>query len=132
RRELAQHERDHDRTGADARQREIAVDVHTCIQHVGRLEPELAPLRVGMAIERGERRSEEHTSELQSLTNLVCRLLLEKTKTITEPTRTRLSPNDGSGCSPASSRATPRRVSATCTTGRRPLSRSPSDRHSRR
>src|SRR5262249_52563940 len=30
----------------------------------------------------GERfRSEEHTSELQSLTNLVCRLLLEKKKT---------------------------------------------------
>src|SRR5262249_61196652 len=30
-----------------------------------------------------ERRSEEHTSELQSLTNLVCRLLLEKKKKIT-------------------------------------------------
>src|SRR5438093_4227101 len=29
------------------------------------------------------RRSEEHTSELQSLTNLVCRLLLEKKKNIT-------------------------------------------------
>src|SRR5215213_7155227 len=28
----------------------------------------------------GEQRSEEHTSELQSLTNLVCRLLLEKKK----------------------------------------------------
>src|SRR5438093_7097178 len=28
-----------------------------------------------------EGRSEEHTSELQSLTNLVCRLLLEKKKT---------------------------------------------------
>src|SRR5258706_5337194 len=28
-------------------------------------------------------RSEEHTSELQSLTNLVCRLLLEKKKRIT-------------------------------------------------
>src|SRR5438093_13098793 len=28
-----------------------------------------------------EDRSEEHTSELQSLTNLVCRLLLEKKKT---------------------------------------------------
>src|SRR5437016_13564392 len=28
------------------------------------------------------KRSEEHTSELQSLTNLVCRLLLEKKKTI--------------------------------------------------
>src|SRR5437016_10314710 len=30
-------------------------------------------------------RSEEHTSELQSLTNLVCRLLLEKKKQITKP-----------------------------------------------
>src|SRR5438046_6809194 len=30
-----------------------------------------------------ERRSEEHTSELQSLTNLVCRLLLEKKKRAT-------------------------------------------------
>src|SRR5258706_9363450 len=29
-----------------------------------------------------EHRSEEHTSELQSLTNLVCRLLLEKKKKI--------------------------------------------------
>src|SRR5437016_12712067 len=29
------------------------------------------------------RRSEEHTSELQSLTNLVCRLLLEKKKKTT-------------------------------------------------
>src|SRR2546425_3623523 len=29
---------------------------------------------------RGERRSEEHTSELQSLAYLVCRLLLEKKK----------------------------------------------------
>src|SRR5438093_3633786 len=28
----------------------------------------------------GSKRSEEHTSELQSLTNLVCRLLLEKKK----------------------------------------------------
>src|SRR5438046_7228273 len=31
---------------------------------------------------RGQPRSEEHTSELQSLTNLVCRLLLEKKKQI--------------------------------------------------
>src|SRR5262249_59638024 len=30
-------------------------------------------------------RSEEHTSELQSLTNLVCRLLLEKQKTPHHP-----------------------------------------------
>src|SRR5258706_6477498 len=31
------------------------------------------------------RRSEEHTSELQSLTNLVCRLLLEKKKKHMKP-----------------------------------------------
>src|SRR5438270_1129114 len=31
------------------------------------------------------RRSEEHTSELQSQSNLVCRLLLEKKKTSTHP-----------------------------------------------
>src|SRR5262249_44844671 len=31
-------------------------------------------------LDAGRRRSEEHTSELQSLTNLVCRLLLEKKK----------------------------------------------------
>src|SRR5688572_31782903 len=31
------------------------------------------------------RRSEEHTSELQSQSNLVCRLLLEKKKTKTQP-----------------------------------------------
>src|SRR2546427_1812585 len=30
--------------------------------------------------EQGHRRSEEHTSELQSQSNLVCRLLLEKKK----------------------------------------------------
>src|SRR5258706_10516830 len=33
----------------------------------------------------GNRRSEEHTSELQSLTNLVCRLLLEKKKKNSRP-----------------------------------------------
>src|SRR5438093_2808176 len=34
----------------------------------------------GQDIGAGGARSEEHTSELQSLTNLVCRLLLEKKK----------------------------------------------------
>src|ERR1019366_10667239 len=34
-----------------------------------------------------DKRSEEHTSELQSLTNLVCRLLLEKKKKSHEYTR---------------------------------------------
>src|SRR3712207_8015535 len=32
------------------------------------------------AVDRGDRRSEEHTSELQSRQYLVCRLLLEKKK----------------------------------------------------
>src|SRR5438045_7115242 len=35
---------------------------------------------------RPERRSEEHTSELQSLRHLVCRLLLEKKKSTSQPT----------------------------------------------
>src|SRR5262249_61182996 len=35
----------------------------------------------------GAHRSEEHTSELQSLTNLVCRLLLEKKNTSTPTPR---------------------------------------------
>src|SRR5258706_8756813 len=34
----------------------------------------------GFSIQGKRMRSEEHTSELQSLTNLVCRLLLEKKK----------------------------------------------------
>src|SRR2546429_2788834 len=39
---------------------------------------------VGMAI-AAEKRSEEHTSELQSRLHLVCRLLLEKKKTASPP-----------------------------------------------
>src|SRR2546430_16569298 len=52
-------------TGSDAR--EAAEDaISYCESHVGRDEVEA--------------RSEEHTSELQSQSNLVCRLLLEKKK----------------------------------------------------
>src|SRR5258706_9400106 len=49
----------------------------------------MARVKDGVPLERAgreldlisaRRRSEEHTSELQSLTNLVCRLLLEKKK----------------------------------------------------
>src|SRR2546430_7421244 len=51
------------------------------------------PVYTSMLINRGrylaafnqhERRSEEHTSELQSQSNLVCRLLLEKKKNTTQ------------------------------------------------
>src|SRR2546430_5514948 len=38
-------------------------------------------VRVGMPVRAVWKRSEEHTSELQSQSNLVCRLLLEKKKT---------------------------------------------------
>src|SRR5258706_8342212 len=38
--------------------------------------------RIVLQLEAAAHRSEEHTSELQSLTNLVCRLLLEKKKKI--------------------------------------------------
>src|SRR5687767_15270338 len=40
--------------------------------------PAAAPMRTLQAAFVAERRSEEHTSELQSLAYLVCRLLLEK------------------------------------------------------
>src|SRR5258705_2215621 len=40
----------------------------------------LAALRERERTGRGQERSEEHTSELQSLRHLVCRLLLEKKK----------------------------------------------------
>src|SRR5690606_40842639 len=45
------------------------------------IDPRGTPLTApGSAPARTERRSEEHTSELQSRENLVCRLLLEKKK----------------------------------------------------
>src|SRR2546425_2023910 len=42
--------------------------------------PPASPLRTGRGAGGAEVRSEEHTSELQSLAYLVCRLLLEKKK----------------------------------------------------
>src|SRR5438045_8336275 len=41
-----------------------------------------------LVLERDRRRSEEHTSELQSLRHLVCRLLLEKKKKTPTPSTT--------------------------------------------
>src|SRR5258706_7555109 len=46
----------------------------------GRLREQLDRFLGDMLRAEVDRRSEEHTSELQSLTNLVCRLLLEKKK----------------------------------------------------
>src|SRR5438034_8596735 len=43
--------------------------------------PPAGGLLVGVCPSAGKKRSEEHTSELQSHSDLVCRLLLEKKKT---------------------------------------------------
>src|SRR2546430_9159686 len=52
----------------------------------GRSDPRRPADRVGQPLShlRHGERSEEHTSELQSQSNLVCRLLLEKKKKITQ------------------------------------------------
>src|SRR5690242_21714883 len=47
-----------------------------------RLEPQLNRAGLSLGFSSLEKRSEEHTSELQSHVNLVCRLLLEKKKRI--------------------------------------------------
>src|SRR5258706_1386913 len=57
------------------------------------LASELKADEHGPALCDGKIRSEEHTSELQSLTNLVCRLLLEK-KNIDIPNYVYLPPSD--------------------------------------
>src|SRR2546430_13134058 len=50
-----------------------------CLTHAPTQGAEaLAPF--GIVLTQAHRRSEEHTSELQSQSNLVCRLLLEKKK----------------------------------------------------
>src|SRR5437868_12181359 len=46
----------------------------------GRCSPGSSSARAGRTSRCGDRRSEEHTSELQSRFDLVCRLLLEKKK----------------------------------------------------
>src|SRR2546430_9676302 len=52
-----------------------------CLQHswIPDARARFTRARLGTALRRS--RSEEHTSELQSQSNLVCRLLLEKKKT---------------------------------------------------
>src|SRR5438874_11313278 len=51
-----------------------------CDQRCYRRGPRARPPRPGLSRRRDCNRSEEHTSELQSRRDLVCRLLLEKKK----------------------------------------------------
>src|SRR2546428_8995429 len=60
------------------------------LNHGGHDEQEMAAIDVRLTREirdAGESRSEEHTSELQSRSDLVCRLLLEKKKKYTPTTK---------------------------------------------
>src|SRR2546427_6818386 len=63
-----------------------ARDRHAAQQHIRALLVGVEARRL-QAAEVGEGRSEEHTSELQSQSNLVCRLLLEKKKKRTRRTK---------------------------------------------
>src|SRR5438093_2935884 len=68
---------------------EVGVDLSSA-ERLGVLDdlyprtPVLPPVVVRPFVFALTSRSEEHTSELQSLTNLVCRLLLEKKKTMND------------------------------------------------
>src|SRR3712207_7671640 len=56
----------------------LALAQRAAVYHVH--DPELIPMALLLRVLRRAKRSEEHTSELQSRQYLVCRLLLEKKK----------------------------------------------------
>src|SRR5438046_4273586 len=62
-----------DASGLNVREQDVAAAFRAVIDAAVAERPDLV-------VHSGDLRSEEHTSELQSLTNLVCRLLLEKKK----------------------------------------------------
>src|SRR5574341_2147012 len=55
-------------------------EIHVVTGNRRRIQSAVVPSRSMNALAAADLRSEEHTSELQSPTNLVCRLLLEKKK----------------------------------------------------
>src|SRR5690349_23991304 len=62
-------------------QRQVLVGQIDCEARLGiAFEHFRSPVDLQLAVCRGRPRSEEHTSELQSRRDLVCRLLLEKKK----------------------------------------------------
>src|SRR4051812_49883913 len=70
---------DHDLLARQMQRQRAAIDLS--LGHCGRLHrPRVVLLRRGVGRREHLLRSEEHTSELQSHVNLVCRLLLEKKK----------------------------------------------------
>src|SRR5207249_5483709 len=78
---VEEHQRERDDQGRRGRQclHALLDDEHPHLAHPGEAPLDVArPPRVEVA---HRQRSEEHTSELQSRFDLVCRLLLEKKKT---------------------------------------------------
>src|ERR1039458_2650404 len=69
-----------DRHRIGARRLIYALPLRTLAQGIYQTARDLAPRTWTVTLQTGEQRSEEHTSELQSLRHLVCRLLLEKKK----------------------------------------------------
>src|SRR2546426_6580851 len=59
---------------------EVGVDIGFAYEHQGAIDSTAVVARNHFLIATPVDRSEEHTSELQSPCNLVCRLLLEKKK----------------------------------------------------
>src|SRR5688572_31609380 len=59
---------------------EVGVELDATLQHRGQVVSHLLHRLGELARTMQQMRSEEHTSELQSQSNLVCRLLLEKKK----------------------------------------------------
>src|SRR5205085_10009179 len=55
-------------------------DAHEAVARPVFRECDVSVLRTAISVREDDDRSEEHTSELQSQSNLVCRLLLEKKK----------------------------------------------------
>src|SRR5690606_5898584 len=85
----------------------------------------------------GDRRSEEHTSELQSRENVVCRLLPEKKKNMSGNTGGHAAPRGRDDCAPSprsglSARSTDHRPTrlTTCPVARRGLHSFPTRRSS--
>src|SRR5947199_2118183 len=64
------------------------LSLHDALPILPALRDGVDPNLVALVIPRWKTRSEEHTSELQSLRHLVCRLLLEKKKQKQKPTAT--------------------------------------------
>src|SRR5690349_23691582 len=64
--------------------RSIAASTRSCVGTDGRPSGSFTAARQARRGEGPRRRSEEHTSELQSRRDLVCRLLLEKKKKLPE------------------------------------------------